>query len=87
MKLRTWKLKSANIVPVIIGAMGVTKKNLTEILKTTPREHYHKQTTIGGCLGLSDDPEKNSRNKTLRIRKLHNLFLETCSYKNRKWLL
>ena len=33
---RSWKLKSINIVPVIIGATGIVKKNLTEILKTIP---------------------------------------------------
>ena len=33
---RTWKLKNANIMAVIVGAMGVVKKNLNEILKTLP---------------------------------------------------
>ena len=34
---RSWKLKGIKIVPpVIIGATGVIKKNLTEILKTIP---------------------------------------------------
>ena len=32
---RSWKLKNAKIVPVIIRAMGM-KKNLTEILKPIP---------------------------------------------------
>ena len=30
---RTWKLKKAEIVPVIIGATGMIKKTLTEYLK------------------------------------------------------
>ena len=33
---RTWKLKSIDIVPVIIIAMVVIQKNLTEILKAIP---------------------------------------------------
>ena len=32
---RSWKLKSIKIVPVIVGAMGMIKKNLTKILQTT----------------------------------------------------
>ena len=63
MKSRTWKLKSADIVAVIIVAMEVTKKKLTEILKKHPREYYYKQTTTGGCLDFIYDPEKNPRTK------------------------
>ena len=33
---RSWKLKSAKIVPVIIGATRMIKKNLTKILQTIP---------------------------------------------------
>ena len=33
---RFWKLKNGKIVPVIIGAMGMMKKNLMGILKTIP---------------------------------------------------
>ena len=33
---RSWKLKNAKVVPVIVGAAGMMKKNLTEILKTIP---------------------------------------------------
>ena len=33
---RLWKRKSTKIVPLIIGATGMMKKNLTEILKTIP---------------------------------------------------
>ena len=41
---RTWKLKKAKIVPVIVGATGMMKKTLTECLKIilgniTPNEH------------------------------------------------
>ena len=32
---RSWKLKNAKVVPVIVGAMGMMAKNLTEILKTS----------------------------------------------------
>ena len=30
---RSWKLKNAKVVPVIVGATGMMTKNLTEILK------------------------------------------------------
>ena len=33
---RSWKLKRSEIVPVIIEAMGMIKKNLTKILQTIP---------------------------------------------------
>ena len=33
---RSWKLKNAKVVPVMVGAMGMTTKNLTEILKFIP---------------------------------------------------
>ena len=33
---RSWKLKRSEFVPVIIGAIGIMKKNLREILKTIP---------------------------------------------------
>ena len=33
---RSWKLKNAKVVPVIVGATGMMTKNLTEILKTIP---------------------------------------------------
>ena len=33
---RSWKLKNAKVVPVILGASGMMTKNLTEIFKTTP---------------------------------------------------
>ena len=32
----SWKLNNAKVVPVIVGAMGMMTKNLTEILKTIP---------------------------------------------------
>ena len=33
---RTWKLKKAEIVPVIVGATGMMKKTFTEYLKIIP---------------------------------------------------
>ena len=33
---RSWKLKNANVVPLIAGSTGMMKKNLAEILKTIP---------------------------------------------------
>ena len=33
---RSWKLKSVEIAPVVIGATAIIKMNLTEILKTIP---------------------------------------------------
>ena len=33
---RSWKLKSAKVVPVIVGATGMMRKNLTEILNREP---------------------------------------------------
>jgi len=32
----SWELKNAKVVPVIVGPMGMMRKNLTEILKTIP---------------------------------------------------
>ena len=32
----SWKLKNAKVVPVRVGASGMTTKNLTAILKTIP---------------------------------------------------
>ena len=33
---RSWKLRNAKVVSVIVGATGTMTKNLTEILKTIP---------------------------------------------------
>ena len=33
---RSWKLRNAKVGPVIVGAMGMMTKNLTEILITIP---------------------------------------------------
>ena len=33
---RSWKLKNAKVGPVIVGAMGMMTRNLTEILITIP---------------------------------------------------
>ena len=33
---RSWKLKNAKVVAVIVGAPGLMLKNVTEILKTIP---------------------------------------------------
>ena len=33
---RSRKLKNAKVVPLIVGAMGMIMKNLTEIFKTIP---------------------------------------------------
>ena len=33
---RFWKLNNAKVAPVIVGAMGMMTRNLTEILKTIP---------------------------------------------------
>ena len=33
---RSWKLKNAKVVPVIVGAMGMMEKNLTEMSKNIP---------------------------------------------------
>ena len=38
----SWKLKNAKVVPVIVGAMGMMTKNLTEILKTIPTNYSLK---------------------------------------------
>ena len=64
---RSWKLKNVKIVPVIIGATRIIKKNLIEILKTIPG---NITTTVGGSPGFSDEPEKSPRNKTLRTTKV-----------------
>ena len=56
---RSWKLKNVKVVPAIAGATGMMTKNLTEILINHPWEYYYKQTTVGSCLGLSEDPEES----------------------------
>ena len=33
---RSWKLKNAKVVPVIVGATGMMTKNLADTLKTIP---------------------------------------------------
>ena len=35
-------------------------------IKNYPWEHYYKQTKVGSCLGLSNDPEESPRHKTLK---------------------
>ena len=40
---RKWKLMSAEMAPVIIGAMGIIKKNLTEILKGKANKFYFSE--------------------------------------------
>ena len=35
---RSWKLKNAKVIPVIVGATGMMIKNLTEILQNHPWE-------------------------------------------------
>ena len=54
---RSWKLKSDQIVPFVIGATGMIKKELHKGPTNYPWEYYHKQTTVGGCPRLSDGPE------------------------------
>ena len=56
---RSWKLKSAKIVPVIIGVMGLIKKNLTKILQTIPGNITTNKLQLEALFGLSDNPEKN----------------------------
>ena len=57
---RSWKLKNAKVVPVMM-------KNLTEILKNHPEEYYDKRPTVGSCTGLSDDPEESHQRKTSQL--------------------
>ena len=58
---RSWKLKNIKIVPVIIGAMDMVKKNLPENLNTISGKSI-KNKLVGSCLGLRDDPEKRTKN-------------------------
>jgi len=39
---RAWKLKKAKIIPVIVGAIGLIKKTLTEYLKNHSGEYHSK---------------------------------------------
>ena len=38
---RSWKLKNGKVVPVIVEAMGMMTKNLTEILTSTDTALTH----------------------------------------------
>ena len=69
---RTWKLKSADIVPVISGATGVIKKNLTEILKTLPGIITTNKLQLDAVQGSL--PILKTTN--MKTTKLHNLVLE-----------
>ena len=73
---RSWKLKNPKVVPVIVGAMGMMTKNLTEILKTI-WEYYYKRTAVGSCSGFSDEPEESPRHKHFENKKLHRLIHES----------
>ena len=61
---RSWMLKSTKIVPVIIGETGMIKKNLIKIRQTILGNITTNELQVGGCLGLSYDPEKSPWNKT-----------------------
>ena len=65
------------------SGMKNKKKNLTKIIQNHPWEHYHKRTTVGGCPGLSDDPEKTPQDKTLTTQ-LNNFGHESRSFTEMK---
>ena len=67
---RMWKLKKAEIVPVIVGAIGMMKKTLTEYLRN------YKRATSGGCQRFSEDLEKSPWNEAMRT-KLNSLVHES----------
>ena len=48
---RSWKLKNAKVVPVIVGATGMMKKNLTGILKTIPGNIITNELQLEGVQG------------------------------------
>ena len=48
---KSWNLKNAKIVSVIIREMGMLQ-NLKEIIKNYPWEYYCKPTAVGSCPGL-----------------------------------
>ena len=56
---RSWKLKNAKVVPVMM-------KNFTEILKTIPGN----VTPVGNRPVLSKDPEESSWHKTLKTENI-----------------
>ena len=43
---------------------GIDDEEPHRDIKNHPWEYYHKQTTVGSFLGLSDDPEESPRHKT-----------------------
>ena len=74
---RTWKLKSAVIVPVIVVTIGMMKKNVTWILKTIPGNIMTNDLQLEAAQGLVTMLKKSIRTKTLRTRKLHKLVYES----------
>ena len=75
---RSWKFKSTKIIPVIIRAMGMMQKNLTELLQTIPRNITANELQLEASYqGLDDDPENVPWNKALRTRKPHSLANES----------
>ena len=73
---RTWKLKKAEIVPVIVGAKRMIKKTLTEYLKTILGNITTNELQSGGCQKFSEDIKKSPWNEAMRM-KLHSLVHES----------
>ena len=82
---RTWKLKKAEIVPVIVRATGMMKKTLTGylVLKNHSREYHYKRATSGDCQRFREDSEKSAWNETMRT-KFHSLVHESLSFNKKE---
>ena len=55
---RSWKLKNAKVVPVMMNLMGMMKKNLTEILKTIPGNITTNELQLEAVLGSAKIPKR-----------------------------
>ena len=56
---RTWKLKKAEIIPVIVGATGMMKKTLTEDLKIIFGNITPNEQQVEAIRDFSEDSEKS----------------------------
>ena len=69
------KLKNAKVVPVIVGAMGMMMKNLTEILKTIPGNIIANKLQLEAVQGLVMILRR-ALGQNIENRKLHSLVHE-----------
>ena len=73
---RIWKLKKAEIIPVVVGGYRNDKENPSWVLKNHFGEHHHKRATSGGFQRFREDIDKNPWNEAMRA-KFHSLVHES----------